>query len=458
MKHCILKNYLTNQFFIDSFHVICNTFQTSTSKTFKRVLITLKNFFTIPILLIGMLLYVTGCGPEKSEGYSFIASDVEFGEDDYQKIVESNNKLGFNLVTKVDPNEQNNIFISPTSLMMALSMAYNGADGKTKEEIARALQVEGISIDDLNKANASLVTNLYKDTNQVTINVANSIWLNKDFHFQETFTQNNHDYYNANIQEIDIFDRQSVKLINDWVKEATNDKIDKIVKEPLDENILAFLINAIYFKGQWTYAFDKNKTEVGSFHLPDGTTKDVSLMNLQEDLLYFDTGYFQAVKLPYGNGEMSMNIFLPNENTTLKQLIEMLTIEDWNKWMTAFSEKEGTIILPKFKLTYETSLNHALMELGMKEAFDENHANFSNMIKEDEQIYISHVKQKTFIEVNEEGTEAAATTSVELKNTSAPVDGPFYMEVNRPFLFTINDEDTDTIVFMGSISNPQDED
>lgn len=415
----------------------------------------MKKMTFISLFLISILLFATSCSQEKSKGYSFISSDVEFGEDDYHKLVDANNELGFKLITKIAADEQKNIFISPTSLMMALSMIYNGADGTTKKEIAKAIQLESIDENDLNQANASLVTKLYKDTNHVTLNVANSIWLNDNYQFQETFVQNNQDYYHAKTQEIDIYDQKSAKLINDWVKKSTNGKIDEIVEEPLDENLLALLVNAIYFTGQWTFEFDENQTKVDNFYLHDGTVQDVSLMTLQEDLYYMENEDFQAVKLPYGNGEMSMNVFLPHESSSLEQFSEMLTNKKWDKWISEFSEKEGTIILPKFKSTYEMSLNSVLMELGINDAFDEHHANFSKMIEEDDQIYMSDVRQKTFIDVNEEGTEAAAATSIEIELTSAPVDGPFYMEVNRSFFFTITDEKTGAIIFMGLIFNPQ---
>ena len=416
----------------------------------------LSNRIKFTVLLLGMMLF-SGCGIEKSEGYSFIASDVEFGEEDYQKIIPSNNELGFKLLTEIDEDVEGNIFISPSSLMMALSMVYNGADGETKAEIANALHLDSIDENVLNMANASLVTKLYKDTNKINLQVANSIWLNENYHFKEIFSKSNQDYYNAKIETIDIFDNKSAHLINQWVKESTNDKIDEIVEDPLDENLLAFLINAIYFKGQWTYEFDQKQTEEGHFHLRDGTMKDVSFMTLEEDLYYMETEDFQAVKLPYGDGEMSMNIFLPHENSSLHQFLELLTPDNWERWTTKFSKKEGTIVFPKFKLEYEASLKSALMNLGMEDAFDGQHADFSKMIEEDDQIYISDIKQKTFIDINEEGTEAAAATSVEMKLTSAPVDGPFYMKVNRPFLFTIVDEETGAMIFMGSIANPPNE-
>lgn len=423
---------------------------------YERV-ITMKKMTAITVLFITIILFGTGCGSEKSEGYSLISDNVEFGEDDYQEIVSSTNELGFELLTRVDADENNNIFISPTSLMTALSMVYNGSDGETKEEISSALQLPGIHLDDLNKANASLVTKLYKDMDQVTVNIANSIWLNDQYNFQEQFAQNNRDYYHAEIEEIDILDRKSAQVINDWVKKSTNNKIDDIVEEPLNENLLALLINAIYFKGQWTYEFDEKQTEVRDFHLEDGTTKEVPLMTLHEELYYMENKDFQAAKLPYGNGEMAMTIFLPQADSTLEQFKEMILYDHWKKWDMEFREKEGTIMLPKFTLAYETSLNKALTELGVNTAFDPNDANFSNMIKEDDQIFISDVKQKTFIEVNEVGTEAAAATSVEIRLTSAPADGPFYMEVNRPFFFTITDEETGAIIFMGSIANPEED-
>lgn len=405
------------------------------------------------VLLIGSLLLITGCG-SKSEGYSFTKGDVEFNEDDYQKIIPANNELAFQLVTRVEADDEQNLFISPTSVLMALSMVYNGADGTTKEEMAKALQLAGIEADTLNQANASLGTKLYKDTNEIILYMANSIWINELYQFQKEFKQATEDYYNAKVQEIDIYERKSSNLINDWVKEATNGMIDEIVPEQLDEDLLALIINAIYFKGKWMYAFDQDQTQDSTFYLDDGTTTEASFMHLQEDLLYMDNDHLQAVQLPYGNGEMSMQIFLPHEHLPIAQFAEMLTSDNWSLWQDSFYEKEGTVILPKFKLSYETSLNQALKELGMQEAFAPTSANFSKMITDDADIYISDVKQKTFIEVSEEGTEASAVTSVEMKVASLPVDGPFNMEVNRPFMFTIVDNETKAILFIGIMQQP----
>ena len=174
-------------------------------------------FFT----LISLILFITGCGLV-NKGTS---SNVDFGKDDYKKIISANNHLGFELLSNVEANADGNIFISPTSLFMALSMIYNGSDEVTKEEIAKVLHVEGMDANSLNKANASMMSILQSDSKQIQLNIANSIWLNNNFHFQAEFAQNNKDYFNANIQEIDISASKSPKMINDWVKKSTNNKV-----------------------------------------------------------------------------------------------------------------------------------------------------------------------------------------------------------------------------------------
>jgi len=165
------------------------------------------------------------------------------------------------LLSNVEANADGNIFISPTSLFMALSMIYNGSDEVTKEEIAKVLHVEGMYASNLNKANASLMSKLQSDSKQIQLNIANSIWLNNNFHFQAEFAQNNKDYFNANIQEIDISASKSPKMINDWVKKSTNNKIDEIVDTPLNPDLVTILVNAIYFKGSWKDEFEKKLTE-----------------------------------------------------------------------------------------------------------------------------------------------------------------------------------------------------
>ncbi|MDF1509423.1 serpin family protein [Robertmurraya sp. DFI.2.37] len=398
-------------------------------------------------ILITLLILTTSCGKE--------TSNADFRKDDYQEIVAPNNQLGFELFSKVKPNDDGNILISPISLFMALSMVFNGADGVTKDEMTNVLNSKGIDAEKLNQANASMASMLQKDSKKIQLNVANSIWLNEAYQFQADFAQNNQDYYNAMIEEIDPSAPKSAKKINNWVKENTNKKIEKIVSDQLNPSLVAMLINAIYFHGEWKYGFNKNQTENRPFYSDGETINELPAMSLNEELPYMENEDFQAVSLPYGDGEMSMKIFLPRESSSLEELEQIFSYDNWIKWNSHFQKKEGTMILPKFQIEYETLLNDALIALGMPSAFNDD-ANFSNMFEGASSVAISEVKQKTFLNVNEEGAEAAAVTSVTMEESAkVTADEPFYMEVNRPFVIVMTDEQSGTILFIGAISNPK---
>lgn len=398
------------------------------------------------LLAISLLVILSSCNTNES--------NVNFEPNDYTLLVKPNNTLGFSLFNHVEADDNNNIFISPTSALMAMLMAYNGADGETKTEIEQALQLHDFSVQKVNEANAALMAILAKHEDNITLATANSLWLNNQYQLQADFAENLHAYYNAEVAEIDITDNNSANLINNWVKKQTNDKIDQIVEAPLPGDLLAYIINALYFNGSWTYEFDKNRTGDSPFY-SDSKEVKIPFMELEKELPYFETDTFQAVKLPYGEGEMSMQLYLPNEEHSLENFLENITEKDWIEWQENFAETEGTVRLPKFEIEYETDLNEALQSLGIRAAFDEAHADFSNMIEGNNQIHISKVKQKTYINVHEEGTEAAAVTVVEVRETSAILeDHSFYMELNRPFFFTISDEKSGTILFMGAIHHP----
>jgi len=411
----------------------------------------LKKKITASLVGMSLLLPMTGCGTS-NEGNLQIAEGVEFGKKDYEKLVEPSNELGFKLLDYIDADDNGNLFISPTSLLMALALVYNGADGATKDEIANALQVNGLEPIDVNKANASLMTKLNKDSKDIQLQIANSIWLNEEYKFQEQFSQQSKDYFNAKIEEIDIQSNDSPKRINDWVEKATNGKIEKMV-DALDDNLVAMMLNAIYFKGNWTYPFDKKDTAEKTFYLNDGKEINVPFMKLQEKLLYRANSEYQSIQLPY-DGEISMTVVLPNEGIGLDKFQSTLTSSKWEEIQSGMQSLKGTILLPKFKMSYETELNEALEALGMASAFTDT-ADFSKMVEGDASLFISKVKQKTYIDVNEEGTEAAAVTGISVDTTSAPVDDPFVMDVNRPFFFAITDDETGVVLFMGFVANPE---
>lgn len=407
-------------------------------------------------ICLGIVLLVFVSCSNKVESIDKLLKNANFTEMDYKTIVQPNNNLGFTLLQNIESDENHNKFISPTSLFMALSMVFHGADSETKEEIANVLHINNMKDEKILSANASLLNKLLQDSETIDLAIANSMWLNDMLEFQDEFAKNNTDYFTAEIEEIDIQDVDAADRINKWVEDATNKKIDSIIEPPLSANFVALLINALYFKGDWKYEFNEDFTSEKPFYLPDGTTKDVPLMVLEEKLYYFENVEFQAVKLPYGDEEMQMQVFLPREGYSLDELVNTLDTKKWNQWQNQYKKIEGTIELPKFEMEYEKKLNDTLENMGMETAFNPDKANFPHIIKESAPLYIDEVKQKTFIEVNEKGTEAAAVTSVGITEMSAPIDvESFYMEVNRPFLFAITDEETGTILFLGAISDPQ---
>lgn len=370
------------------------------------------------------------------------------------ELVAANTRFGFKLFSEVLKQNQNqNVFVSPSSVAIALAMVYNGANGTTKAAIAKALELNGITLAELNKANADLQALLQNPDPKVQLAIANSLWARQDVPLKPDFLQRNQQFYGAEINNLNFNDPQAIRIINGWVKENTRGKIEEIV-DSIDPMDVLFLINAIYFKGDWTQPFDKTLTADRPFFRADGSQKSHPMMSQQGDFRYLETEQFQAVSLPYGEGRrMSMYILLPKKATPITDLYQKLTAENWQQWVTRFRSRPGSVQIPRFKLEYEIELRRALSALGMADAFDASKANFSGM--SDLQTHIDQVRHKTFVEVNEEGTEAAAVTSIGIRATSAIVDEPFTMVVDRPFFCAIRDNQSGSVLFMGAIVDPQ---
>jgi serpin B len=278
--------------------------------------------------------------------------------------------------------------------------------------------------------------------------MANSLWARQGFSLKPEFLQINQEYYKANLTEIDFTSPQAPSIINNWVSQKTQGKIDQIVEEISLDPVL-FLINAIYFKGNWQTPFEKSQTANKTFYLTDGSSKQHPMMSQTGIYGYYATDKFEAVSLPYGEeGSLSMYIFLPRLNSNLDTFLQQLTAENWNIWMQDFREINCIIEIPRFKMEYKVELKSTLIALGMAGIFELSKAEFSPMT--DVNVAVNSVKHKTFVEVNEEGTEAAAVTSIELIRSL-----PFQMNVNRPFFCAIQDDTTGTILFMGTIVDPQ---
>lgn len=369
-------------------------------------------------------------------------------------LVRSSGDFGLKLFKKVDQTEgNNNIFVSPLSISMALGMTLNGANGMTKDEMEQTLELAGLSVEDINQSYQSLIQLLTGIDPKVQFQIANSIWYRQGMTFEQDFIDLNKTWFNARVAAVDFNNAETAAaLLNSWVSENTNDRIKKIVEPAdIDGNTVMFLMNAIYFKGTWTYQFDKSMTRMENFSLPDGTKKPVLTMHLNGDLDYMQNEFFRAVDLPYGDGKYSMMILAPGDGVEMGAMIAQLSGTNWQNWINEFSKQTVALTLPKFKLEYEIRLNDVLIALGMRSAFYAGQADFTRMQKTGG-LFISEVKHKTFVEVDENGTEAAAVTSVEIGMTS--VSKSIQMRIDRPFVFAIREHNSNSILFIGKIVDP----
>ncbi len=373
-----------------------------------------------------------------------------------QGLSQAHSGFGFELLSKLAAEDLNrNIIISPTSVALALSMTYNGASASTEMAMAKTLHLENMDLQKINTESKNLLQNLLNPDDQVEIAIANSIWSKKGIDFAPDFINFNKQNYNAEVAQLDFSSPEAADIINNWVSKNTREKIPTIVPKLIDPTIVMYLINAIYFNGAWTYEFDPKLTTDKAFTQADNVKIQHPLMQQKrEDFLYLENDQFQAVTLTYGkNQRLKMYVFLPKKD--MSNFITQINLNNWNLWTKSFQKTEGTILLPKFKIEYEKSLVNSLISLGMGDAFDSVKADFSK-IRPQKDVFITDVRHKTFIDVGEKGTEAAAVTSVEVGITAVmPEKKTFYMEINKPFFFAIFDSQTTEILFLGIINSPK---
>ncbi len=404
----------------------------------------------VTIVSLSIVLLLAGCQPAQKSGVPYTPTNAD------TELAQAYNAFGFELYRAMAATEPSgNLFMSPSSVAIALSMTMNGAVGPTRDGMAKALHLSNLTPADINTAARKLQEQLENADPKVQLAIANSIWARKGVKFEQAFLQTNKDYYDAETSLLDFNDKKAADTINKWVDKETKGKIEKIVQSPINQASVMFLLNAVYFKGDWTVPFEKVSTSDLPFTLKDGTKQNRSMMARQGSFHYADRDGYKAVRLPYGDGNTGMVVLLPDEGMKLADLGEQLTSEEWVKLSSSLKEQQGKVILPRFKLEYETSVKKSLQVLGMTQAFDEHKADFSDLLTPPAQAFISDVKHKTYVQVDEKGTEAAAVTSVEVRTTSAITPSGFLMDINRPFLFVIHEQKTGSILFIGSISNPQ---
>jgi serpin B len=363
-----------------------------------------------------------------------------------QKVVSAGNEFSFALFRQASAKEPGkNVFISPLSASMALGMTMNGAAGTTFDAMRGALGFAQASQAEINQGYRSLIDLLRGLDPETELRIANSIWYKDGYAFEPSFFDATRTFFDAEVQGLDFGDPASLGTINSWVDQATNGKIKSILDVIAPDHVM-FLINAIYFNGRWEHRFDRSQTRDAEFHAADGSVGSIQLMYRNGELRYAETPEYQAADLLYGNSAFAMTVLLPRPGTDINALVASLTEEQWTTLTSRFSEQEMELFLPKFTLEYERRLNEDLEALGMGIAFVPDLADFTRMAAAGG-LYIDYVKQKTFVDVHEDGTEAAAVTAVAIRETSAPPA----MRVDRPFIFTIRERFSGTILFIGKI-------
>ncbi len=370
-------------------------------------------------------------------------------------VAAASNDFGFRLLGELG-EAPGNVFYSPASISMALGMVYNGAAGTTKDGMAKTLGIDKLTLDNFNAGNAAILQMMEKSDPKVTTNIANGIWVQNDFPLLPDFITRNKTAFQAEVTNMDLTTPAAAGPINSWIAKNTNDKIKDLLKpDDFNADTRMILANAVYFKGKWTIPFEKGLTQDADFTLLGGKTKQVPMMSRHDSYSYQENDKFQAIQLPYGNRRIMMTVILPKANVNADAFAKMLTADNWNTWKNQFRSDKGTLKLPKMKLDYLVGLNDTLGKMGMTDAFTAGVADLSGMTGKKD-LFITLVRHKATLEVNEESTEATGATVVGISTTSIMLDPKpeFEMTVDHPFFVTISDSQTGAILFMGKINDP----
>jgi serine protease inhibitor len=406
----------------------------------------ISRFLILPLTL----LFLLSCSEKEPRIQPDPTVDLTKSE---KMLVNSGNVFGFDLLKKVNQAEEDNVnfMISPLSVATALAMTYNGASGDTKTAMEETLRLNGLTTNEINQSFQHLCSILSTLDPDVLMQIANSIWYREGFGVLADFINVNQTYYDAEVAALDFNNPGSVDVINNWVANQTNNLIPTIIDQ-IPAQAVMYLINAIYFKGTWTYSFQSDDTSPMPFTLADGNVVNVETMKQGGAFNYYSDAMMEAVDLPYGDEKFSMVVMLPRYGFTANDIITNLDSAYWSTITNSFAEvPEIHIYLPKFKFAYEKKLNDILSDMGMGVAFSGG-ADFSGIDGGQHDLFISQVKHKSFIDVSEQGTEAAAVTVVEIFVTSIPDYVDFY--ANRPFVFAIKEKKTGAVVFAGKVAHP----
>jgi serine protease inhibitor len=397
----------------------------------------------IPVFLTGILL---GCSNDDIDTAPGEVHPVQIPA----RISAGTNDFAFDFFKNLQETETTdaNLFVSPLSLHMALGMLLNGAENETAAEILKTLKMEGVSLSDLNDAYKTLLNDMPVADSKVSLGLANSVWYRNTFQVETDFKNVLKQSFNAEVTGLE-FNSAALNKINQWASDKTNGKIKKVL-EKISPDDRMFLLNALYFKGNWAKQFDANNTSDKLFYLSNGLTKHVKMMSVQAELVVNYAEKYTAVKLPYGNGQYEMTILVPKENIVINDVIDSFTSAEWTGLKASESKAQVTVGLPRMSLSYGKRLDSTLRDMGIKKVFTKE-ADLKK-INKTEEIAVAFVRQDTYLGIDEKGTEAAAVTTIEIGLTSAGPSKPIICD--RPFGIIISEKTSNTILFMGRIMNP----
>ena len=406
------------------------------------------------ILLCTIVLCACERNSQTGTGGNGVKEPVAIHLSPVQEIMtEDCNDFSFELLQKVyaDDQKNENIILSPLSASMALGMLMNGADGNTLKQMSETTGFDkDATIEDINLYFKTLLKALPALDQSNTVHIANSIWAQEGYPFHDTFLQTNREYFSASIQNVDFDDTRTADLINRWASDNTNQLIKKVI-EPKDlTNLRMLLANALYFKGVWAVAFDKSQTEPYDFTTASGKAVKTDFMNQTSDYAYYEDDDVRLVELPYKEGKYCMDILLPAKDKDLKKTVDKLDAAVWKEYIRKMKQAEVYLSIPKFSLSCESDLGSVLEQMGMTDAFNPDMADFS--LLSGRPLFIGKVKQVCQLNVDEEGTEAAAVTTIGTYEKSSV--NPFHRFVaDRPFLLVIREKQYGTILFTAVIDS-----